>query len=163
MPLRYQLLAVPSTFVVLCLGGCGGSLRIAAEPTSASTLAVEKATEETADWPQFRGPTGFGTSSQTGLPVTWSATENIVWKTELPGAGTSCPILVGDRIFLTCYSGYAVPGKEGGSIDDLKRHVVCLNRADGKQLWTKEVQTKQPEQKRIRDDHGYASSTPTSD
>lgn len=115
------------------------------------------------DWPQFRGPTGMGTSGETGLAVTWSATENIAWKTDLPGVGTSCPILVGDRIFVAGYSGYNVPDQEAGSMDDLKRHVVCLNRGDGKVRWTKEVETRLPEQDRIRDDHGYASATPASD
>ncbi len=132
-------------------------------PSAAERLAGGAAVDASKDWPQFRGPTGMGTSGETGLPLTWSATENIVWKTELPGAGTSSPILVGDRIFLTCYSGYNVPGQRGGSQDDLKRHVVCLNRADGKLRWTKDVETKLPEQDRIRDDHGYASGTPASD
>jgi outer membrane protein assembly factor BamB len=48
-------------------------------------------------------------------------------------------------------------------MDDLKRHVVCLNRADGKLRWRKEVESVLPEQDRIRDDHGYASATPVSD
>jgi outer membrane protein assembly factor BamB len=56
-----------------------------------------------------------------------------------------------------------MPGQRGGSQDDLKRHIVCLNRADGKLRWSKEVETRLPEQDRIRDDHGYASSTPVSD
>ena len=39
------------------------------------------------DWPQFRGPTGQGHSSERGLPVEWSETSNIVWKTPVPGTG----------------------------------------------------------------------------
>ncbi len=57
-------------------------------------------------WLQFRGPGGLGVSEEMGLPVTWSAGQNLVWKTELPGAGASSPIVIGDKIFLTCYSGY---------------------------------------------------------
>ena len=116
-----------------------------------------------ADWTQFRGPGGLGVSTEKGLPTTWSGSENIVWKTDLPGAGTSSPIFVGDKIFLTCYSGYNEPGQRGGDQADLKRQVVCLNRKDGKLVWAKEVPSKLPEQERIRDDHGYASSTPVSD
>jgi outer membrane protein assembly factor BamB len=116
-----------------------------------------------ADWPQFRGPGGQGVSAEKGLPTTWSGSENIVWKTELPGAGTSSPIFVGNRIFLTCYSGYNMPGERGGEQSDLKREVVCLDRQSGKLLWAKEVPSKLPEQERIRDDHGYASNTPVSD
>lgn len=115
------------------------------------------------DWSQFRGPGGLGVSSDKGLPITWSETENVAWKIELPGAGTSSPILVGNRIFLTCYSGFGIPNESGGSIDDLKRHVVCLNRADGKTLWTRDVKSVLPEQERIREDHGYASNTPVAD
>jgi outer membrane protein assembly factor BamB len=113
------------------------------------------------DWPQFRGPGGLATSTDTDVPTTWSATDNIVWKTPLPGAGTSSPILLGDRIFLTTYSGFNVPGNRG-SMEDLKLHVVCLNR-DGIIQWTTDFDPKLPEQEKIRDDHGYASSTPVAD
>jgi len=113
-------------------------------------------------WMQFRGPGGQGVSAEKSLPTTWSATENVAWKTALPGAGTSSPILVGDEIYLTCYSGYNVPGQPG-EMSDLKRHLVCLNRTDGKLLWKNDIPAKLPEQERIRDDHGYASSTPASD
>src|SRR5262249_27870136 len=75
-----------------------------------------------ADWMQFRGPRGSGTSDATGLPTTWSATENIVWRTKLPGPGTSCPIVVGKRIYLTCYSGYGLEPDEG-EMDQLMRHL----------------------------------------
>ena len=84
------------------------------------------------DWTQFRGPDGLGASADKGLPTTWGPQENVVWKAELPGAGASTPILLGDRIYLTCYSGYAVPGEPQGEMDALKRHLVCLRRTDGK-------------------------------
>jgi outer membrane protein assembly factor BamB len=139
------------------------ALILAVLPLTACNSAAIPAAETSADWPQFRGPSGMGTSGETGLPVTWSKSENIVWQTDLPGAGTSSPIIVGERIFVTCYSGYNMPGRGGGSQEHLKREVVCLNRADGKIRWAKEVETKLPEQDRIRDDHGYASSTPAAD
>lgn len=111
---------------------------------------------------QFRGPGGQGISAENSLPTTWSATQNIAWKTALPGPGTSSPILVGNKIYLTCYSGFNVPG-QSGDMSDLKRHLVCLNRTDGKLLWKNDIAAKLPEQDPIRDDHGYASSTPASD
>lgn len=113
-------------------------------------------------WMQFRGPGGQGISTQTGLPTRWSAAENVAWKTRLPGPGTSSPILVGDKIYLTAYSGFNVPG-EPGDMRSLKRHLVALDRTSGKLLWKKDIAAKLPEQERIRDDHGYASSTPASD
>lgn len=53
------------------------------------------------DWPEFRGPTGQGISSETGLPATWSEKENIRWKTALPGKGWASPAILGDRIWVT--------------------------------------------------------------
>ena len=52
-------------------------------------------------WPQFRGPGGQGISNETGLPLTWSQTENVAWKTPIPGRGHSSPVVWGNRIFLT--------------------------------------------------------------
>jgi outer membrane protein assembly factor BamB len=133
---------------------------------SLPTLAISAlliVTAWSADWPQFRGPGGLATSSDTGVPTEWSSSQNVLWKTELPGAGSSSPIFVGARIFLTAYTGYNVAGQPPGSQEDLKRHVLCLSRTDGKLLWNTEVPTKLPEQDKIRDSHGYASSTLVSD
>ena len=57
------------------------------------------------DWPQFRGPGGLGISSAKNLPAEWSDDKNLLWKTKLTGPGASSPILVGDKIYLTCWSG----------------------------------------------------------
>lgn len=114
------------------------------------------------DWRQFRGPDGQAISRSQGLPTHWSGTQNIVWKTELPGPGASSPIVLGDRVYLTCYSGYAVPGLPDGEVGALQRHVLCLRRGDGKILWKKDVPAAQPEQAKVRA-HGYASSTPLAD
>src|SRR5262249_37171298 len=81
-----------------------------------------------ADWPRFRGPDGFGVAADKGLPLTWSDDRNLTWKTALPGPGGSSPIVVGNRVFLTCYSGYGLPGKNPGNRADLKRHLLCLER-----------------------------------
>src|SRR5437016_2530975 len=52
-------------------------------------------------WPQFRGPESLGVVENANLPDTWSSTENVAWKTEIPGTGWSSPVVWGDRIFLT--------------------------------------------------------------
>jgi hypothetical protein len=116
------------------------------------------------NWPGFRGPRGLGISSERGLPVQWSGAQNIAWKTELPGPGSSSPIVWGDRIFLTCYSGYGLSESEPGEPADLKRHLLCLNRADGKILWDQTVDgaAVTPFQG-FQARHGYASSTPATD
>ncbi len=116
-----------------------------------------------ADWPCFRGPDGQGTSTQTGLPHQWGPEKNLVWKVELPGAGTSTPVIRGERIYLTCYSGYNVPRAERGSPEKLVRHLLCMRVSDGAVLWKKDVAAKLPEQASIRDEHGYASNTPVVD
>lgn len=112
-------------------------------------------------WWQFRGRSGLGISLEKTLPLTWSADTNLLWKTELPGAGASSPIVVGDRVFVTCYSGYGVPGQAKGDLNQLKRHLVCLN-TNGKILWNKEVPAALPESSSVRE-HGYAASTPAYD
>src|SRR5262249_38708054 len=105
-----------------------------------------------------------GIAKDNNVPTTWSATENIIWKTDLPGAGSSSPIVVSNKIFVTCYSGYGLPDKMG-NMEDLKRHLLCVDRANGKILWTREVPALQPEvqYRSYQAQHGYASSTPVSD
>ena len=53
------------------------------------------------NWPQFRGPNGDGQSPNTGLPLTWSETENIRWKTAIHGKGWSSPVVWGNQIWFT--------------------------------------------------------------
>lgn len=115
------------------------------------------------DWRAFRGNDGFAVSNDKGLPQTWSPTENLVWKTTLPGAGSSTPVVIQDRVYVTCYSGYNMPGKPKGDQADLKLHLVCLDRKSGEVRWKKDLAPKLPEQENIRDGHGYATSTPVVD
>ncbi len=114
------------------------------------------------DWPAFRGPGGMGASANKGVPANWSSSQNLVWKREMPGPGGSTPIVFGNRVFVTCFTGYAVPGAPGGSISALKRHLLCLDRTTGSITWQKTVAAAQPEEGSVRE-HGYASSTPAAD
>ena len=88
------------------------------------------------NWPAWRGPTADGISDEKDMPIAWSATENVTWKTPLPGGGNSTPIIWGDRVFVTCAS-------QGGAL----RSVICLERGTGKELW--------------RGDTPYAAKEPT--
>jgi outer membrane protein assembly factor BamB len=65
----------------------------------AALLLISLARAE--DWPQFRGPTGQGHSSETGLPLNWSDTQNVRWKTPVPGRGWSSPVIAGGRVWMT--------------------------------------------------------------
>ena len=72
------------------------------------------------DWPEFRGPTGQGVSDERGLPLTWSETSNVKWKTAIPGKGWSSPAILGDRIWLTAAT------EDGKSL-----RAICVDRKTG--------------------------------
>ena len=122
-------------------------------------------TVNAADWPQFRGPSGNATASDSDPPTTWSDSENIVWKTALPGRGASSPIVSGKHVFLTAYTGFGVDAQEPGDKANLRLHVLCFERNSGKLLWDKSIKASPSTQKlsqRIAD-HGYATATPATD
>ena len=75
-----------------------GAIRIALALLIAARGAIALQAE---DWPQFRGPSGQGHSAETGLPLAWSESQNVVWKTPVPGRGWSSPVVAGGRAWLT--------------------------------------------------------------
>ena len=119
---------------------------------------------DAADWTRFRGPGGMGISAAKDVPVSWSSSENIRWRTALPGPGASTPITLGNRIFITSYSGYGLEAGEGQQ-DVLKRHLLCVNRKTGEIDWHKQLEPKLPEHNYQGEGsyHGYAASTPVTD
>jgi outer membrane protein assembly factor BamB len=139
---------------------CLGFLLAAAVTTAIAAHADD-------GWPRFRGPSGLGvTTSATPLPTTWSAEANLAWKTPLPGPGASSPIIVGDRVFVTCYSGYGLTQEDPGDINKLIRHLICVDLKTGEQLWQADVKAALPEDPYSGigvTAHGYASHTPVSD
>jgi outer membrane protein assembly factor BamB len=126
-----------------------------------------------ADWPGFRGSRG-GVADDKDLPAQVSQ-DNILWKVKLPGPGASSPITSGDKVFLTCYTGYGTTiskgfggfgkggfgkggfgkGKKGkggfgmgGAAGDQKKLrfvLLCVDPKKGDILWQKEVEPKLPE------------------
>ena len=120
-----------------------------------------------ADWLRFRGPNGTGVSPDSAeTPTEWSPDKNIAWKAELPGPGVSSPIVVGDKVFVTCYTGYGLQREDPGDINNLKRHLLCFDRNSGKEVWRETVDAVQPEDPYSGigvTAHGYASHTPASD
>lgn len=103
-----------------------------------------------ADWPAWRGPTGQGLCDEKGLPLTWSATENVKWKAPLADPGNSTPIVWGEKIFLT-------QANKGGTV----RSLLCFARADGKLLWRKDVAYELIE--RAYNPNWYANASPATD
>ncbi|MCY3777807.1 MAG: PQQ-binding-like beta-propeller repeat protein, partial [Candidatus Aminicenantes bacterium] len=65
----------------------------------ASLLGVPQLAAQ--DWPEFRGPTAQGHSDAVDLPLTWSESENVVWKVPIPGQGWSSPVVRDGKIWLT--------------------------------------------------------------
>ncbi|HEY7116049.1 MAG TPA: PQQ-binding-like beta-propeller repeat protein [Tepidisphaeraceae bacterium] len=99
------------------------------------------------DWPQWRGPRGDGTSTDTTIPTKWSATENIKWKVPVPGKGHGSASIAGGRILLnTCIE------------SENRRVLMCLDQRDGHTLWQRDVLIAPLEKKHPL--NSYASSTP---
>jgi outer membrane protein assembly factor BamB len=93
----------------------------------ASALALTAVLSQPAfaagNWPQFRGPDGQGHSDATNLPLTWSETQNIKWKTPIHGKGWSSPVIWGNQIWMTT-----------ASEDAKELFVICVDRDTGKIL-----------------------------
>jgi outer membrane protein assembly factor BamB len=101
------------------------------------------------NWPQFRGARGDGTSHETNAPLQWSAAQNVKWKTPLPGAGHSSPIVWEESIFVTA-------ADEGGG-----RSLMRVDANTGKIVWQKKVVTARKEA--MHSENNSASSTPATD
>jgi outer membrane protein assembly factor BamB len=141
------------------------------------------------NWPQWRGPSSQGVSLETGLPTTWSASQNVAWRAALAGLGTSSPIVWGDRVIVTSQVGTSVLA-EGPSHPQLARDdrtlaerenpmggrrpqpgatpgdvwlvVGAFNRSDGRRLW--EYRTKATGTlPAVHEKHNLATPTPVTD
>ena len=117
-------------------------------PAAVHMIAVEG---EGADyWPRWRGPSGQGLVGDSGYPDRWSATDNVVWRTPVPGSGNSSPIVWDDHIFLTT-------GRDAGR----RLFVLAYRRSDGALLWETEVAPGPRES--VHRKNGPASATPVTD
>ncbi len=116
-------------------------------------------------WPGFRGPQRDGVARGAEPPVAWSESENLAWKVELPGGGSSSPIIVGDRVYVACYSGYGNILDDQGDPKDLVHHLVCIDRASGELIWDRAIPgpLTDPVPQVQLTEHGFASPTPVTD
>ncbi len=132
---------------------------------SSTLLAVD-------NWPQFRGPLSNGVvADDPKLPEQWSSTENIVWKVDVPGAGWSSPVVLGDKIFLTSVisaadkeppkKGLYFGGERPAPKDEHRWMVYCVDFKTGKTLWEREVNRGLPPSRHLK--NTYASETPVTD
>ncbi|MEM7456761.1 MAG: PQQ-binding-like beta-propeller repeat protein [Planctomycetota bacterium] len=116
------------------------------------------------DWPRFRGPNGTGVV-EAALPTEWSADKNLLWSIDMPGYGSSSPIILGDNLYITCYTGYGIDAENPGSPSDLQRHLICMNKNSGEEVWRSTVDSTNDEDayQGFITEHGFASSTPATD
>jgi outer membrane protein assembly factor BamB len=127
------------------------SVRLAAQGPAASTVEmIGDSGEAASNWARWRGPSGQGLVTGSGYPDTWSAKQNVLWKSPVPGSGNSSPIVWGDRIYLaTAY-------------DDGRRvSLLAYRRSDGVKQW----ETFAPEGRsgRQHPKNGHASATASTD
>jgi outer membrane protein assembly factor BamB len=112
------------------------------------------------NWPAWRGPLANGIAPKSNPPVSWSESNNIKWKTAIPGKGFSTPIVWDKYIFVTT----AIPkgGVPGSETMPYRFSVVALNRADGKILWERTV-AEEEVQDRIHETASHASNSAVTD
>jgi outer membrane protein assembly factor BamB len=142
-----------------------------------SPVLIARAQEDaTHYWPTWRGPLANGVAPHGDPPTKWSETENIKWKVEIPGEGSSTPIIWGDRIFLltTIKTDKTTPDVPDPQDQPMRRFgiifpknyyqfiVLCLDRATGKILW-QHVATERVPHEGVHPDNDYASSSPVTD
>jgi len=135
-----------------------------------ATMALSTAA---GNWPGWRGD-GGGISSEKNLPLTWSEAQSIKWKTPIPGAGHSSPIVWGDRVFVTTaiaddpnvesFKGGVYLGGNRRKPDESEYAycVICLDAERGVVLWSKAVARQRPRTRR-HTKNTYASETPVTD
>jgi len=124
------------------------------------------------NWPCFRG-TSCGVAEDKVLPVSWSTTENVAWKVDILGRGWSCPVVWGDKIFLTTVAseGHVEAARKGLYFGGNRKKasaaihhwiVYCFDWNSGKMVWQKTVHQGKPAQP-VHIKNTYASETPVTD
>jgi outer membrane protein assembly factor BamB len=114
----------------------GGAVDAQGRPAATRQPAATARQAAAQAWPAWRGPLGTGEAPAAKPPLEWSETKNVKWKVALPGLGKSSPIVWRDTIYVTS----AVPGDAGA----LKFSLIALNRADGKEKWTRVLRQEKP-------------------
>src|SRR5687767_12824752 len=119
-------------------------VRLAFAIAALITVQVYAADEREKYWPQWRGPYATGVSRQATPPREWSETKNIKWKIEIPGRGSSSPVVWGDRIYLQTAVPVGVASDAShmplGSVSPRRPHifkVLAVDRRNGKVVWDK--------------------------
>jgi len=116
-------------------------------------------------WPQWRGPDATGVSTTATPPTVWSETKNVRWKIEIPGRGSSTPVIWGDRLYVTTaipagVSGEAQHAPRGAQPRVAHRYVVmAIDRKTGKTVWEKTAREEVPHEASHPENGTWASSS----
>ncbi len=152
--LRVAVAEKPESPVIAAAGGEKDSGKETVEKPAPAKIPVISAEELARAWPCFRGRGGSGISPYTNVPDNWNGPsgKNIVWKSPVPVAGNSSPVIVAGRIFLT-------------GADENQRQVFCYDAKSGKLLWQRDVPSTPESRKpvKLNDDTGYAACTMATD
>jgi outer membrane protein assembly factor BamB len=108
------------------------------------------------DWSHWRGPQGNGVAPEARPPLDFGPGRGERWKVEIPGRGTSSPVVRGERVFVTT----AVPRPDDAGAFDFR--VICLDRATGRERWSRTVVTARPHEG-THQTNGFASASPCVD
>jgi outer membrane protein assembly factor BamB len=136
-----------------------------------SLATVLTSADEAADrnWPQWRGPRATGVAPHADPPVEWSETKNVAWKVEIPGRGSSSPVIWGDQVFLTTAVPAAATGPASheprGGVRPREPHrfiVMAIDRATGKMRWERIAREEIPHEA-TQDNGTWASSSAVTD
>jgi outer membrane protein assembly factor BamB len=103
---------------------------------AACVLAASAGTVATAQWPEFRGPTGQGTSEEQGLPIEWSESRHVRWKVPVPGTGWSSPVVADGRVWLTAAVESRATGSGGAAVS---LRALAFDLVSGRELVDVEV------------------------
>ena len=132
---------------------------------SAVILLLLSSQSNADNWGHWRGPTGNGVAANATPPTEWSSTKNVKWKVEIPGRGSSSPVIWGDQVFVTTAvsSGNQAaqnPGRGGAA--RLQFKLFCFDRSNGELLWQQTAIEATPHQG-THATNGYASASPCTD
>jgi outer membrane protein assembly factor BamB len=116
--------------------------------TVAGLITLTSHSARAENWPQWRGPAFNGSTTEKGLPTTFSKTENVLWAADMPGPSAATPIIWNDRVFVSSVD------QQAGTLQAL-----CLDRASGKILWQREAGVGI----KVDDKSNFASPSPVTD
>jgi outer membrane protein assembly factor BamB len=160
-------------------------------PLTAQKAPAARERQVAQQWPQWRGPSSAGVSTEPDLPTTWSATDNLAWKVPLAGLGASSPIVWGDRVIVTSQVGRtpvaagshpllarddrslagreapiggdrAPSGLDGGQQSKTYLVVEAFDRRNGTRSWAYRTEAIGPFSE-LHEKHNLATPTPVTD